>query len=129
MKLSITTIALAVTLACNVLTAFAQDSKSKEEKKLDGKTIFLDKKCSGCHSIEAAGITKKTSSSSKTGPPDLSDEGSKHDSTFLVNWLQKKETLHGKKHLLKFAGSDEELKALVQWLATLKSDTAKKSKP
>ena len=67
MKLSITTIVLAVTLACSVLTAFAQDSKSKEEKKLEGKTIFLGKKCSGCHSIEAAGITKKTSSSSKTG--------------------------------------------------------------
>ena len=110
-------------------TAAAQELKENDEKKLDGKTIFMGKKCNSCHSIEVAGITKKTSSSSKTGPPDLSDEGSKRDSTFLANWLEKKETIKGKKHLLKFAGSDEELKALVQWLITLKSDTAKKGKP
>ena len=110
-------------------TATAQETKAKDEKKLDSKAIFLNKKCNTCHSVEAVGITKKTSSSTKTGPPDLSAEGSKRDSTFLANWLQKKETLHGKKHLLKFAGSDEEFKALVQWLSTSRSDTTKKGNP
>ena len=91
-----------------------------EDKKLDGKTIFIAKKCVTCHSIDAVGIIKKTASPVKSGPPDLSMVGTKHDSTFIVKWLQKTETMKGKKHLIKFAGSDEELDVLAKWLASLK---------
>ncbi|MBI1806976.1 MAG: c-type cytochrome [Ignavibacteria bacterium] len=96
-----------------------------QDKKLDGKPIFIAKKCGTCHSIAAVGIIKKTTSTAKSGPPDLSMVGTRHDSTFIVKWLQKAETINGKKHLLKFAGSNEELGVLAQWLVSLKSDSLK----
>jgi mono/diheme cytochrome c family protein len=117
---------LSIIILCSFLSlAFAQETKTKEEKKLDPKTIFADKKCSSCHSIESAGIVKK-SGGMKTGPPDLSTIGSKHDAAWMAKFVQKNESLNGKKHMIKFAGSDEELKALTQWLGTLKEAESKK---
>ena len=110
------------------LAANAQDAKGKEEKKLDAKMIFTEKKCSGCHSIEAAGITKKNSSAKKDGPPDLSAVGSELKADFIIKFLQKNETLHNKKHMIKFNGSDEELAAVAQWLASMKGDAKKEKK-
>ena len=109
-------------LAVLCLTQFS----SAQDKKLDGKTIFVDKKCSGCHGIEAAGLLKK--STGKTGPPDLSTVGSKHDAVWMAKFVQKNEALNEKKHMIKFNGSDDELKALTQWLASLKGGGKKATK-
>ena len=103
---------LLVAVLCVALTASAQ------EKKLEGKTIFLDKKCSSCHGIESVSLAKK--STSKTGPPDLSAVGTKHDAVWIAKFVQKNETLNGKKHMIKFGGNDNELKTLTEWLASLK---------
>lgn len=109
--------------------AVAQEKKAREEKTLDGKTIFLEKKCGGCHSVEGANIVKKTSGSpSKTGPPDLSRVGTKHDAGFIAKYLQKKESVNGKRHLIKFSGNDEELDTLAKWLESLKADSTKNTK-
>jgi mono/diheme cytochrome c family protein len=112
-------IATAVMMAL-VLTN--QSSQAREDKKgPDGKTLFTDKKCNGCHGLEAAGITKKT----KGGPPDLSTVGSKHDAAWIQKWLNKEESLNGKKHMMKFSGTPEELTTLSTWLGSFKEKEKK----
>ncbi|MBI5463790.1 MAG: c-type cytochrome [Ignavibacteriales bacterium] len=98
------------------------------QEKSDGKIVFVDKKCGGCHSVEAAGIVKKSASTSKQGPPDLSTVGTSVDSAFIAKFLKKDTTLNGKKHLIRFNGSQEDFTALIQWLTSLKApaDTMKK---
>lgn len=104
--------------------AFAQEAKAKEEKSSQGKTLFLEKKCGSCHSIEVVGIKKKPNQK----PPDLSAIGSERSADWFTKYLQKKEAIEGRKHLMKFQGSDEELAALTKWLETLKPDTTKAKK-
>ena len=86
-----------------------------------GKAIFEDNKCTKCHSIESQGLER--SGSAPPGgklPPDLSGVGLKHTAEWMQKWLLKEEEMNGKKHMKKFAGSEEELKTLTDWLATLK---------
>lgn len=112
------TLALIVSLFI-VGTAWAEDGTAKDAPK--GKQIFLDKKCNQCHSIESEGIMKKTPSTSKTGPPDLSAVGAEVKPGFIAKYLQKDAELHGKKHMIKFSGTDEDLKTLTSYLEGLKS--------
>jgi len=83
----------------------------------DGKQIFLDKKCTMCHSIESAGIE----STKKSGANDLSTVGNNVEADFITKYLLKEEKNDDKAHKTKFNGTDEELKALVDWLLTLKA--------
>ena len=94
--------------------------------------LFTAQKCNNCHSITAAGVEVKKdpaeeADEEESKPVDLSHVGSFHDTAFLQQYLMK-ETNHTphdgnsseKKHKLKFKGSDDELKKLVEWLAGLK---------
>ncbi|SRR5579883_638502 len=87
----------------------------------DGKAIFLDNKCSKCHSIESQGIERQGSAPAGGKlPPDLSGVGLKHTSDWMQKWLNKEEEMNGKKHMKKFGGSSDELKTLTSWLSSLK---------
>lgn len=101
-------------------SAVAQEKAVKEAPASKGKQIFVEKKCVGCHSIEAEGLTKKTPSTTKSGPPDLSAVGADVKPGFIAKYLSKEADLHGKKHMMKFAGSDEDLKTLASYLEGLK---------
>jgi len=101
--------------------AFAEDAAPASA----GKKIFMDKKCSGCHSIEAEGIVKKTPAT-KTGPPDLSAVGAEVKSGFIAKYLMKEADIKGKKHMMKFAGTPEELKTLAGYLEGLKGKAEEK---
>lgn len=83
----------------------------------DGKAVFLEKKCSTCHSVVSAGIKP---SGSKIKLIDLSDVASKRTAAWLTAYLEKTEKLEGKAHPPKFRGTPEELKAMVAWLMSLK---------
>ncbi len=83
----------------------------------DGKQIFLDKKCTTCHSVELVGIE----STKKSGANDLSTVGDIIEADFMTKYLLKEEKIDDKAHKTKFNGTDEELKALVDWLLTLKA--------
>ena len=109
-------------LATLVTISLAQSEKGGEG--LDGKKIFASKKCISCHSIEAVGFKKKPNQK----PPDLSVVGGERNAEWIAKYLQKKESIEGRKHLVKFQGNDEELTALAQWLETLKPDTTKTEK-
>ena len=103
-----------------------------------GQKLFLNNHCTSCHSIKAVKIEKKTEpaeeaevkeiketevkvSSPKKQPPDLSGVGLKHKSEWIERWLLKKELIDGKPHKKKFRGTNDELKTLATWLATLKT--------
>jgi len=98
-----------------------------------GKELFLEKKCNNCHSIDSEKIAKKeepaeeeegeeAGGEEEDKTPDLSGVGKKHDADWLTKWLKKEvKNDDGKKHKKKFKGSDEELKAIVDYLASLKT--------
>jgi len=82
-----------------------------------GKAIFLQSKCDGCHAVSAQGIARTAPAPEGQEPPrDLSHAGRERDAAWIARWLQKKETVNGKKHIKGFKGSDEDLKTLAEWL-------------
>ena len=87
-----------------------------QEKDPAGKKVFLEKKCSMCHSVEPAGIISK-----KKDAVDLSKVGDNLNAEFLSKFLTKTEKLNGKQHKYLFKGSNEELSSLTKWLVTQKS--------
>lgn len=82
----------------------------------NGQKIFSDKKCTVCHTINSSHITSK-----KTDAVDLSDAGMLGNSEFIAKYLNKNESILGKKHKILFKGTDEELETLSEWLAGLNS--------
>ncbi len=86
-----------------------------------GKKVFIEKKCMTCHSVDSQGLTLEAK---KANIPDLSFAGDHNDSAFIVEYLKKNEKINDKAHPMAFKGTDEELKSLADWLASLKNDTA-----
>jgi len=87
--------------------------------KLDGKAIFLAQKCNLCHSVGVASIEATTKSEKMKGP-DLAGKAAERGGEWTTKWLKKEVDLAGKKHAKQFTGSDEEMAALVAWLAQQK---------
>jgi cytochrome c5 len=83
----------------------------------DGKKIFVDNKCNMCHTVQSQGIESK-----KSDAVDLSNVGKDQTVEFLNKYLKKEAKLNDKDHKSSFKGSDEDLKVLVDWLLTLKTD-------
>ncbi len=114
-----------------VLPALAEESK-KDDTTPDttpaGQQVFVAQKCQMCHTVYSAGIgeppaedAKEEEEEAAAGPPDLSLAGTGRTAEWLSLFLQKKEALNEKKHMMTFKGADEELAALVNWLLTLKA--------
>lgn len=84
----------------------------------DGKEKFLEYKCNKCHSVDSHKI-EQTKEKQKGG--DLSEVGKTRDADWMMKYIKKEVTNdEDKKHKGKFKGTDEELKAIVDWCATLK---------
>lgn len=92
---------------------------------LAGDTPFEKAGCNDCHTVDSKGIKKvpKEDGSFRDGA-DLSKIPADLDQKSLVDWLLKKSEreVEGKKtkHKKKFAGSPDELKAVIAWVLTLK---------
>ena len=84
----------------------------------DGKQVFVDARCDRCHAIEAAGIVTKTPRAS-----DLSQVGAK-GVDWIRGYLLRKQELAGTTHPVAWKSSDQDLDALVVWLASLASSGA-----
>ena len=84
----------------------------------DGKQAFLDNKCNVCHTIESQGIEK----TSKMTAPDLSDAANMVESAEWLKGFFMKENAakDGKKHPKTWSGTDEQMKAIIDWVMTLK---------
>jgi len=126
-----------ISLAFAILAVGAGGALAQEEKKADGKDLFLAAKCNTCHSITAAGIDKKkpteaeaaeaakTADKDEKKPRDLSSVGLEKKADWIAKFITKKETLDGEKHKKLYKGTDEELNTLSTWLASQKAPKKK----
>lgn len=89
---------------------------STQETETVGKKLFVEKKCSTCHSIESQGIVLKK----KTKAPDLSTVGSRVTADFIKKYVTKEEKRDGIAHIFLFKGEPNELDSLANWLESLK---------
>jgi mono/diheme cytochrome c family protein len=101
---------VAAILAVALAPASAQDVPA-------GQKLFMDNNCNNCHSVDALTIAKKMASSKAA---DLSTIGSTRDAEWLTKYISKEADIEGKKHMATFKGKPEDLKVLVDWLASLK---------
>lgn len=102
-----------------------------------GKQIFLKAKCNKCHEVSTEGVGKQEfpgddeedeeEESDEHKPPDLAGVGERHTAEFIDKFIQKKESIEGRKHKRRFKGSETDRKALVDWLAHTRPDP--KAKP
>ena len=106
----IVSIAILLSVVCFYVNAIAQ------EKPIDPIKMFTDKKCNSCHSINVIGIAK---TNEKSRAPDLSNVYEKGPD-FLTKYLKKEAEINGKKHGIAWHGTEDELKAMVGWLMSIR---------
>lgn len=105
--------ALAVLVAASLaIPAAATDAEKAQE-------LFVDThKCNTCHTVDAASIEAR---SEKMKSTDLSGYSS-DDVASLARFLRKEAPgADGEDHKRTFKGTDEELQAIVDWLASLEA--------
>jgi mono/diheme cytochrome c family protein len=109
-----------VLLAAFTLPMLAAPQAAQAAADPPGKVVFMAQKCEMCHSIDSQQIARTTKSEKMAGP-DLSNVGGAHLAPWISQYLKKEvANSEGKKHGKDWKGTDEELKQLADWLATLK---------
>jgi cytochrome c oxidase subunit 2 len=99
-------VAAAIALAATV--AFGQDGTALVSQ---GKRLFTEQGCYGCHTI------------GKTGTPianDLSQVGSKYPEGYLRRWLREPQQQKPRAHMPKIQMTEAEARALAAYLASLR---------
>ena len=91
-----------------VTPLWAQDRLQLIEQ---GKKLFLDQGCYGCHTVGKMGTPIA---------PDLSEIGSKYPPSYLSGWLRDPATQKPKAHMPKIQLNEEEIRALVTYLSSLR---------
>lgn len=110
---------LILALAAIILIAGASFSIAQDAPQgKDGKAVFTEQKCDMCHSVNSLGLASKK----KTGAYDLSNVAADGNAELFAKYLKKDAEIKGKKHPAQFKGSDEDLKIISEWLATLKTE-------
>ena len=85
----------------------------------EGKDLFVAQKCNMCHSVSSAEIEAKVKSEKMMGP-DLTGVVTADNSETLAKFVKKQAQIDGKDHKKEFAGTDDELTAIIAWLETQK---------
>lgn len=85
----------------------------------DGESVFMVQKCNLCHAVPAADIEAKVKVEAMKGPSLPTASLSAEIDRISRLLRQEGSADGGKKHPKKFGGSDEELAALLGWLAQL----------
>jgi cytochrome c553 len=102
-----------------IVALFAFAFSFSQNQDLTGRQIFIDSKCNNCHTVTSNEIISK-----KDDAVDLSNAGNTGDAQLLKSYLIKEAKINDKDHKIKFKGSDEELNALAEWLASLKTKSS-----
>ena len=100
----------------SIVALFGFAFSMAQEKEPDGQKIFVNSKCTVCHSVQSAGIT-----SNKKEAVDLSKTGDNYKTDFIVKYLNKEVKINDKLHKLAFKGSSEDLNTVAGWLNSLKT--------
>lgn len=104
-----------------VLSFSGSPSGAADEAEPAGKTAFMDHKCAMCHAVPAAGIEAKMKSAAMKGP-DLAGGPQALGADDMAKYLRKQMQLNGKDHKKEYKGGDEDVKAILGWLAGLKTE-------
>jgi mono/diheme cytochrome c family protein len=119
MKLRTLTGLLGIAATMTLFLALTVGQRADAEPPPAGQRLFLANSCNACHGVTAAGIKPKMSSSRLQGP-DLSGlRGKKSDQ--VLAFVMGESEINGRKHAKPFKGTDEELQAIVDWLASLEA--------
>ena len=113
-----TVLLTAALVACVPLLVLPLANAGEEDP---GQTAFIGNECNMCHSIDSLGI-ERTSKSEKMQAGDLSNVGAEHDAAWIVQYVKKEVQLEDADHKKTYKGTDEDLQAIADWLATLKTD-------
>ena len=103
-----------------IVFAFALSPGAGAARAADAKELFTSSKCVRCHSVESQGVAATPKAGEEDEVKDLSKVGSERTADWIAKFLRKEVDLDGKKHKLKFRGSDADLQTLANWLASLK---------
>ncbi len=95
----------------DTVEAKAQVTQAEGGQIAQGQKVYKDKKCAICHVIKGRG--------GKLGG-DLSKAGAKRNARWLRGFMKNPKAVMPKVKMMPFRGSDEELDALVAYLASLK---------
>lgn len=89
----------------------------------DPKQIFIEQRCIKCHSVKSEDIKPLEKSLLENKKiKDHSDVGLRRDKDWIKKWLKKEiNNEKGKKHKVKWKGSEEELDELAEWLTQLRT--------
>jgi mono/diheme cytochrome c family protein len=109
-----------VTLGCLLAIAVCGQSTAEAAESATGADLFESNKCAMCHSVAAAGIEAKAKIEKMKGP-DLSGYTPTRKVEELFAFATQAIAIDEKKHKKKFAGTEEEFKAILAWLGTLEA--------
>ena len=77
----------------------------------EGRRVFQDQGCYGCHTVDTTGTPIG---------PDLSHVGAKHNRSYLVGWLRDPSSQKPTAHMPKLTLTDAEVQALAAYLGSLR---------
>jgi mono/diheme cytochrome c family protein len=104
-------IARAVLLVSMVLLASCAQAQDGPALVGQGRMVFRDQGCYGCHIAERMGTPIG---------PDLSRVGAKHDQTYLTRWLRDPSAQRPSAHMPKLQLTEAEVQALAAYLGSLR---------
>jgi mono/diheme cytochrome c family protein len=87
------------------------DAQSREALVAQGRQLFVDKGCYGCHTIGAAGTPIG---------PDLRHAGARYGEPTLARWLRDPSAQEPTRHMPKLEMSEAEAGALAAYLTSLR---------
>lgn len=114
-------IVMVMALALVAVALLAPGVSWAGDHEASGQAVFMAQKCNTCHSVEKVGIEAKVKSEKMKGP-DLTLVAADRDAEWFNQYLKKEADIDGKKHMKEFAGSDEELQQLIEWLQELAAE-------
>jgi mono/diheme cytochrome c family protein len=104
----VSVVSVMTAIALSAAVAFGQDGAALASQ---GKRLFTEQGCYGCHTI------------GKTGTPianDLTQVGSKYPESYLREWLRAPQQQKPRSHMPKIQMSEPDAGALAAYLASLK---------
>jgi len=104
-------IPLAVLVISVVLLASCAQAQDTRALVGQGRAVFRDQGCYGCHSAEGMGTPIG---------PDLSRIGAKRNETYLTRWLRDPSAHRPSAHMPKLQLTEAEMRALAAYLGSLR---------
>jgi cytochrome c oxidase subunit II len=101
----------ALALSVAVLTVAVQDRAGAQDRADQGRRMFMEQGCHGCHTVGKMGTPIG---------PDLSYMGAKRSEEYLKNWLRDPASQRPSAHMPRLELTEPQIAVLAAFLASLK---------